>query len=266
MRGRAGVHLLGCSIRVSDLGRAREFYCSKLGFRPCSMRNGFIELASTVPIFLEQVPPAPVPAVDQARPLIMLRVKELAGTAARFRELDIPLVTGNANPLHVGVTDCFLDPFGNVHSLVELSDPDGEPVQEPCVYNVGLRMPISGVSGARHIYTDILGFMVASERFYPPTLPLVHADGSPAFVIYDKPAFLDDFRSKAALYPAENGTTLVFRTDSAVACREDLISRAPRLRVTAVEDFSLGRRFAIIDNAGIASEIWETERKLPSAR
>ena len=83
-----------------------------------------------------------------------------------------------------------------------------------------------------------------------------------AFVIYDKPSFLDDFRSKAALYPAENGCLLVFETRDIAAYRSYLASRAPRLRVTEMEEFFLGRRMAVIDNAGIASEIWELNKDL----
>ena len=124
-------------------------------------------------------------------------------------------------------------------------------------------MPISAIPEARRIYADVLGFVVHSDRFYPPALPIMNPDGSFAFVIYDKPSFLNDFRARAGLYPAENGCLLVFKTGDIAACRAHLLSRAPRLRMTPVESFALGRRMAFIDNAGIASEIWELERDLP---
>ena len=81
-------------------------------------------------------------------------------------------------------------------------------------------------------------------------------------MIYDKPSFLNDFRARAGLYPAENGCLLVFETRDIAAYRSYLASRAPRLRLTEMEEFFLGRRMAVIDNAGIASEIWELNKDL----
>ena len=252
-----GLHLLGCSIRVPDLVRARAFYSGTLGFASKDLNSDFVVLPGRVPVFLERVPLGPVPATDQARTLLMLQVHDLSRAAAWFAKNNIPLVTGAANPLAIGVVDCFRDPFGNIHSFVELARPPRKEWSEPSIYNVGQRLPIGAVPEARRIYSDILGFPVRTDRYYPPALPMMNPDGSFAFVIYDKPSFLNDFRAKAALYPAENGCLLVFRTADIVSFRHFLESRAPRLRLTPIEDFAFGRRMALIDNAGIASEIWE---------
>lgn len=257
-----GLRLLGCSIRVPDLERARAFYSGMLGFGSKDLGDGFVVLPGKLPVFLERVPPGPIPATDQARTLLMLQVHSLAQAAKWFAKNNIPLVTGAANPLAIGIVDCFRDPFGNIHSFVELAHPPEEEWREPAIYNVGQRLPISAVPEARRIYSDILGFPVRTDRYYPPALPMMNPDGSFAFVIYDKPAFLSDFRAKAALYPAENGCLLVFQTADVASFRRFLQSRAPRLRVTEVEDFALGRRMAFIDNAGIASEIWELSAAL----
>lgn len=253
----SGLRLLGCSIRVPDLERAMSFYCGKLRFQSVALHDDFIKLSGTLPVFLERVPPGPVPATDQARTLLMLQVHDLAAMAAWFRQNNIPVLTGNANPLTIGIVDCFRDPFGNIHSFVQLNDPPDRDWSEPLIYNVGQRVPISAIPEARRIYSDVLGFSVRTDRYYPPALPMMNPDGSFAFVIYDKPSFLDDFRSRAALYPAENGCLLVFETPDIAAYRSYLVSRAPRLHVTGIESFPLGRRMAFIDNAGIASEIWE---------
>ena len=253
----SGLRLLGCSIRVPDLEIAKAFYCGKLGFQSLALDSDFIKLTGSLPVFLERVAPAPIPAADQARTLLMLQVHDFVAASAWFRENRIPLVTGTPNPLAVGIVDCFRDPFGNIHSFVQLDDPPDPNWKEPHIYNVGQRMPISAIPEARRIYGDVLGFRIHTDRYYPPALPMMHADGSFAFVIYDKPSFLDDFRSKAALYPAENGCLLVFETRDIAQYRDYLAARAPRLRVTNIQDFSLGRRMAFIDNAGIASEIWE---------
>lgn len=262
MADERGLRLLGCSIRVPDLELATSFYSGKLRFPSVALGGGFVKLIGTLPVFLEQVPPGPVPATDQARTLLMLQVHDLAASAAWFRKNRIPVLTGNANPLAIGVVDCFRDPFGNIHSFVQLDDPPDRNWSEPLIYNVGQRVPISAIPEARRIYSDVLGFSVRTDRYYPPALPMMNPDGSFAFVIYDKPSFLDDFRSKAALYPAENGCLLVFETRDIAAYRSYLASRAPRLRVTEMEEFFLGRRMAVIDNAGIASEIWELNKDL----
>ena len=256
----SGLRLLGCSIRVPDLELARSFYCGKLRFQAAVLHGDFIRLGSGLPVFLERVPPGPVPATDQARTLLMLQVRDFAAASIWFRDNQIPLVTGNANPLSIGVVDCFRDPFGNIHSFVQLDDPPSKNWNEPHIYNVGQRMPISAIPEARRIYSDVLGFSVRTDRYYPPALPMMNPDGTFAFVIYDKPSFLDDFRSKAALYPAETGCLLVFETRDLDGYLKYLLARAPRLRKTQIEEFPLGRRMALIDNAGIASEIWELAR------
>jgi catechol 2,3-dioxygenase-like lactoylglutathione lyase family enzyme len=252
-----GLRLLGCSIRVPDLERARAFYSGTLGFASRDLHGDVVVLPGKLPVFLERVPPGPVPALDQARTLLMLQVHSLARAAEWFAKNNIPLVTGAANPLAIGVVDCFRDPFGNIHSFVELANPPKQEWREPHIYNVGQRLPISAIPEARRIYSDVLGFPVRTDRYYPPALPMMNPDGSFAFVIYDKPSFLSDFRAKAALYPNENGCLLVFETADVASFRQYLQSRAPRLRITRIEDFALGRRMALIDNAGIASEIWE---------
>jgi len=257
------LRLLGCSIRVPDLALAEAFYCGKLGFSSRTLDESIVMLPGNLPVFLERVSPGPVPGPDQARTLLMLRVHNLAAAAAWFAKNNIPLLTGIANPLAIGVVDCFRDPFGNLHSFVELNDPPAGEWREPYIYNVGQRMPISAIPEARRLYSDVLGFVVHSDRYYPPALPMMNPDGSFAFVLYDKPSFLNDFRAKAALYPAENGCLLVFATENIAACRDHLLARAPRLRMTRIEAFALGQRMAFIDNAGIASEIWELDRDLP---
>lgn len=262
MTDEGGLRLLGCSIRVPDLQLAKAFYCGKLRFSSVTLRGDFIKLIGALPVFLEQVAPGPVAAIDQARTLLMLQVHDLGAAAAWFRKNQIPVLTGNANPLAVGIVDCFGDPFGNIHSFVQLDDPPDREWSEPLIYNVGQRVPMSAIPEARRIYSDVLGFSVQTERYYPPTLPMMNPDGSFAFVIYDKPSFLNDFRSKAALYPAENGCLLVFETRNIASYRNYLAARAPRLQVTKIEEFSLGRRMAFIDNAGIASEIWELNTDL----
>jgi len=256
------LRLLACSIRLPDLERARDFYAGALGFAAKAIATDWIVLPGRLPVFLERVPAGPVPAVDQARTLLMLKVHDLRQTAERFRRMNIPLVTGVRNTLSIGVVDCFRDPFGNVHSLVELSDPPAETWSEPDIYNVGIRLPIAAVPEARRIYSDALGFSVRTDRYYPPALPMMNPGGSFAFMIYDKPSFLSDFRAKAPLYPAENGCLLVFQSRDVDAFRASLRARAPRLRMTDVQDFAFGRRMAIIDNAGIASEVWELSRPI----
>lgn len=256
------LRLLGCSIRVPDLALAESFYCGKLGFCSRALADSIVMLPGSLPVFLERVPPGPVPAPDQARTLLMLRVHNLAAASAWFVKNNIPLATGVANPLTIGIVDCFRDPFGNLHSFVELNDPPAEAWSEPYIYNVGQRMPISAIPEARRLYSDVLGFVVHSDRYYPPALPMMNPDGSFAFLIYDKPSFLSDFRAKAALYPAENGCLLVFSTEDIAACREHLLAHASRLRMTRTEPFALGKRMAFVDNAGIASEIWELDRDL----
>jgi catechol 2,3-dioxygenase-like lactoylglutathione lyase family enzyme len=251
-----GLQVHGCLIRVPDLRIAESFYRDQLRFQPQERWQNLIRLDGTPAVFLEQVAPGPNPSLGQARVNLVLEVADLAAVSERFRSQDIPLVTGKANPLPIGLAECFLDPFGNVHTLLQLNNRATADQADFRISSIAVKTPIGLIPAARHIYEGQLGFKALTERYYPPTLPLGNREGSLAFVIHDKHPWEPDLIARAPLYPNDMGAVLIFATPDAAAVRERLAS-AGRVRVTGLEDFSLGLRFGIIDNAGIPSEVWE---------
>jgi hypothetical protein len=252
----SGLSVHGCLIRVPDLGVAESFYCGRLSFRIRERKDQLVKLTGTPSLFLEQVPFGPNPVFGQARVSLVLQVPDLASVSRRFRSENIPLVTGQANPLPIGLADCFQDPFGNVHTLLQPQAPFAPAAGDFQIHSIGVKTPIGLIPAARHIYELVLGFKALTERYYPPTLPLGNQDGSLALVIHDKHPWEPDLRPRAPLYPNDMGAVLVLVTDDAVIARDKLALQG-RLRLTCVENFPLGRRFGIVDNAGIPSEVWE---------
>jgi hypothetical protein len=252
----SGLQFHGCLIRVPDLRLAESFYCGELRFTVIERRSGWLRLEGIPGLFLEEVPQGPNPAFGQARVSLALKVADLAGVSRRLASRKIPLITGDSNPLSIGVADCFCDPFGNVHTLLQPNAPLCPGEKDFQIHSVGVKTPIGLIPAARHVYEVLLGFKAQTERLYPPTLPLGNPDGSLAFVIHDKHPWEPDLRPRAPLYPDDMGAVLVFLASDAAAVHETLAASG-RVRLTARQPFQLGRRFGIVDNAGIPSEMWE---------
>jgi predicted enzyme related to lactoylglutathione lyase len=246
----------GLLIRVPDLAVALEFYCSALGYAFTQSSATFVQLSDPAPLYLEEVSARSGPANDQARSGAAFFVHDIRAAIERLGRLGVPLLVGSAQEAACGFVTCFLDPFGNVHTIIQ-PVPTPEGFSEPRVYNTALKLPMGSMPAARQIYGDMLGFAIATERHYPPSLPIVHRDGSFAFMIHDKQPWESDVRARAPLYPRDSGSVLVFATNDVKEFHAYLSARSASIRTTQVDGFPLGLRMGFIDNSGVPSEIWE---------
>ncbi len=238
---------------MPDLGAAERFYAGRLGLAAARMADSLIQLSGGGRLYLEAVAPMPGPAPDQARAFATFLVRDIENLPLGGDDIDT--TTRKPELVRAGLCIRFRDPFGNVHTFLEPREAMAFDV--PRLHSAGIKIPIASVPAAKRLYADTLGFAVQSERYYPPLLPMNHADGSPAFTIEDKEIWEPDVRVRAPVYPAETGAVLVFQSQDLADHRAALTRRAPNLRLTPVESFALGKRMAFLDAAGLASEIWQ---------
>ena len=87
--------------------------------------------------------------------------------------------------VEVGLAIRFRDPFGNIHALLEQTVGEVPPFEEPQVYNSGFKHPDADTASLRSLFVEALGFVVRTERYYPPSLPIGHPEGSFAFMLHE---------------------------------------------------------------------------------
>ena len=246
----------GLLIRVPDLSVALEFYCDTFGYGFTRSSATLVRLSDPLPFYLEAVSARSGPAKDQARAGAAFFVRDIHVAIERLDALGVPLLVGRGQEASGGFVTCFLDPFGNVHTIIQ-PVPMPEGFSEPRIYNTGLKLPMGSMPTARQIYGDVLGFVIATERYYPPSLPMEHRDGSFAFMIHDKQPWESDVRVRAPLYPSYSGSVLVFATNDVSEFHAYVSARSAAVRTTQAEEFPLGLRMGFIDNSGVPSEIWQ---------
>lgn len=253
----------GALIRVTDMEAARAFYVETLGFAVRSDQGvpRTVRLGGDFPLYLRQVPAAPAQAGgggrDVAHTEVAFMTADIARRTAALRRAGVVFLEDAPQEVGVGLAIEFRDPFGTVHSLLQQTIVEPDPFEEPKVYNSGFVHP--KVAEVRPLYVDALGFVVRTEKYFPPALPLGHADGSFAFMLHEQAGL----RRAADAYPAGPGTTLIFTTPDVAAAMAYLTARG-------VETFRPGPRrtvpegiAAFRDCYGVVSEIWPERAARP---
>lgn len=246
----------GVLIHVTDLDRAVAFYRDVIGFPVEARRGAFVKLDASTPLYLEQVP-ASAPAVygKTARAGVTLLARDLAETIATLERRDVEFVTREPKRVGVGYAAKFVDPFGNVVSLLEQTIQTPTPFEEPFVYNYGFTF--GDMAAARAFFADGLGFIVRSEEYLPPALPLGHDDGSFAFMLHYREGL-------APIAPARNqfgGAVVIFEAENIDAATELVAAHNARLFTPAAEQTPFGERIVFAGPEGVAAEIWSLDHE-----
>lgn len=112
-------------ITVTDMGKAREFYCGKLGFKIFSedyyppviplQRSGTMPLVLQDTATVNNQPPAP----DTAQMNLLIAVDDLPAAIRDLQGRGVEFLDPDAQTFPLGAHAAFRDPFGNVHLLFE---------------------------------------------------------------------------------------------------------------------------------------------------
>lgn len=242
----------GAKIRVSDMDAARTFYSEKLGFTISwtADEGSLIALDAEPPVYLAKAETMTPADPGMAGAAIVLHTSDIEALVRDLQAKGIKFKNPVPQKNGVGVDVTFYDPFGTRISVMEERTGRPGPEQEPAIYNMGYTAP--DVAAQRPLYLDGLGFVVRTEDYFPPALPLGHRDGSFAFMLHQKNVDLGP-----ATYPGGTGTTLVFSTADLDAARTALEDRGLEFLNTQADEQGGMRFLAFRDPAGIVSELWE---------
>jgi predicted enzyme related to lactoylglutathione lyase len=252
----------GVLIRTPDVARSVEFYDRVLAYdESATWASGrLVRLTGDDPIYLEQTAhPVQAPApLDEARAAIAFRVIDLDASIQSMRALGVELVNPEPFAVGVGAAIRFRDADGNVHSLLQTAQPPQPPFVEPAMYNSGFKLPDSDTAFVRELVAS-LGFEVMTERYYPPSLPLLHGDRSFAFMVHENEREEPEIRPRSSISTQQNGTVLVLVTDDIAATRRRVARHVGGAvgAVDAISRFPLGRRFAFTTRSGVPTEVWQ---------
>ncbi len=249
-------HLYGVKIKVNNMAKALGFYGDLLGFEVL-LREHYPNLIALknemLPLFLEQTDlPSSLEYGKSAQAAITFQTNDLKKRMAELKSRGVKFIT-EIGKVGVGISARFQDPSGNVHSMLEQTVVETPEFVEPRIYNVGFAHP--DMAKAREFYCDKLGFVVRTEKYYPPAIPLGHRDGSFSHMLHEKNG-LKHVRTK---YPDEAQTVILYRVpEFNITLRllrhlkVDFIQSEPQVG-------HLGRFVSIRDPFGVISEIVELQ-------
>ena len=110
-------------INVSDMEKAIDFYCNKLGFEINTKKYypNIVELAHDgIPLILYKVQKNTViDYPNSAQTLFNIQTENLKETLIDLKDKGVALIHEKPQKCPVGVYAAFRDPFGNVHEFVE---------------------------------------------------------------------------------------------------------------------------------------------------
>ena len=245
----------GALVRVPDLDRALEFYVGVLGFQAERLTPVLVRLQDDTPIYLERVDyPLRPPGDDEARSAIAFQTRDIGAAVERLRRLGVVFLADEPAPVGVGLSIRFRDPFGNIHALLEHRITDVPPFEEPEVYNSGYKHPDADTDDLRALFVGAMGFDVRTERYYPPSLPIGHRDGSFAFMLHENEPWEAEIRPRED--PRTAAVSLVFVTDDLAEARRVLLGAIGPGGIGPERRFGIGRRFDIIVPSGVPAELW----------
>lgn len=210
----------GAEVRVVDVAEAADFYRGLLGFETtddsalpevATLHNGDVELT------LRRVrTPLRLAGTAEAETHVNLMIEDLDQTLAALADAGVEPV-GEVLTSAIGPYAVIRDPSGNLLHLMDVEHGDEEPLAQPRVFNLGLK--VTDMKAAREFYIDKLGLEVFSEDYYPPVVPLQRS-GVVALVLHESAT-----EGSPVDYPDGAHTEVVFLTPDLAAALAELAAR-----------------------------------------
>lgn len=250
-------------VKVTDMDEALAFYRDLLGLALLSddaYPASVLLDGEVLPLRLERTTQAvPVEYPRVAQTILVFETADLVATMARLQAYHVTFLTDPPEPYGfnqetgkpLGLTTKVRDPFGNVHSLVEQQVRRDTTLTGIRIYNVGYYLP--DMQAARAIYNDRLGFVPMTENYLPAALPLLHADGSFAFMLHEH----RDVQPATINYPDDTQSLIVFSTTNLHTAAKALRHQGVTLLHDQPQPSSQGLYLAFRDRFGNVAEVLE---------
>lgn len=250
-------------VKVTDMDEALAFYRDRLGLAVLSdtaYPESVLLDGDVLPLRLERTTHAAhVDYPHVAQTILVFEAADLVATMARLKAHHVTFLTDPPEPYGfnqetgkpLGLSTKMIDPFGNVHSFVEQQVRRDTTLTGIRIYNVGYYLP--DMQAARAIYNDKLGFVPMTENYLPAALPLLHADGSFAFMLHEH----SDLKPASINYPDDIQSLIVFSTSDLHAAAEALRRQGVTLLYDKPQSSPEGAYLAFRDRFGNVAEVIE---------
>jgi len=116
------MRVYGVQLNVTDMDSAIQFYSNKIGFETTSKTAQTVELKNKgLRLFLNLVPTqVDIKYGKESQTILVLQTNNLDSAISAFKKKGIRFISGKIEN-GVGYSAPFIDPFGNVISLLEQS-------------------------------------------------------------------------------------------------------------------------------------------------
>lgn len=250
----------GVVMRTPDLDAALAFFGDGMGFAIADIRGreGWARLASNLPIYLEAVSGGRTPQPGEAGVEITFQSNNLEQSIPVLRGAGARVLTDTPYEVAVGRSIRFLDNAGVVHHMLQASR--AAPVfAEPRVYNTGFEVPQAAIAPVRAILEQGLGFAPMTERYFPPSVPYLEAEGSFAFMLHHNQPFEPDHIARAAPAATDHGPAQIFVVSDLPAASAAVAALGAAALDAEPRAFAYGRRRAFATPGGAPFELWRWE-------
>ncbi len=176
----------GVKIFVDDLTIAEKFYSKDLGFKVIKRNKSRLILeTNTYPVYLQLAKQIVDRDLHKESYIgLSFQVTKLLPAIDELRASGIHVQDSLLSRNGVGIDIPFHDPTGNILNLIEVQIRDIPEFNRYRVYNSGA--VVNDMIGAENFYKGDLGFLDWSRDYLPDALPLMHKDGSFAFMLHQK--------------------------------------------------------------------------------
>jgi lactoylglutathione lyase len=244
----------GVKINVLDMEKARDFYCTKLGFVADAENNGhlFLKSGNATKLVLRKVSALPPESQTEACAGLCLQVNDLTATMNRLRAQGIDFGDESIRKEGVGNAIHVADPFGKRISLMHQTVRQVEPFPEPRIYNYGFLIP--DMNRAMEFYGG-LGFVPLSQKYLPLDMPLANADRSFGFMLHYREG-IEAIRHNT---PDTQHIVILFQTSDLDKTISSMKEKGVSFLQKKPVDTQLGRAICYYDPFGYLSEIVEVK-------
>lgn len=247
------IRAYGFKVNVTDLAKAEDFYCGKLGFQ--------IESKVEDNLFLKSEKGSKM-VIHKVRNLLEENGKEAnAGFSMKFNDLDQKIADlkskgvdfGNNQKRKEGVGYAISvpDPFGKLISLMQITKGKQESFVEPYIYNYGFH--VHDMDKAIEFYSSAIGFKQLTQNYMPLDMPLGHQDGSFGFMLH----FREGTEAMAHNSSDSEHVVILFSTPDLETSIKTMKERGVKFLQKKPVNSPLGKMISFFDPAGYLSDLIE---------
>jgi lactoylglutathione lyase len=247
----------GIKINVTDMDKAIDFYCGKIGFEIESKKDypNMVILKSNDhnKLILNLVRNLVMEGSNDVRTGLTLQVNNYDQATKSLKNKGVDFGDNVKRKEGVGYSIYFSDPFGTQLSTMQVTVYKEEPFIEPRIYNYGILIP--DMEKARAFF-KMLGFAERSERYLPLDMPLGHSDNTFGFMLH----YREGIESLQYNTANDEHIVILFQTDNIETAVKEMKESNIKFIQTKIQESVLGKYISFRDPFGLVYELVEVKK------